>query len=602
MKKLLTIILVSIVALSSCSDYLDRKNLDTFDDQNFWTSEQAMRAFAQGTYTAYLGGYSNAWSWGRYFTSGGSADEWYNTSLWTTTTATSGNGWTFSYVRRHNVMIARADLLPVSEEAKNHWKGVGRFFRAMEYMDLVWAFGDVPFYDTEIYPSDPVEVLYKEREPMADVCLKIMEDYEFAANNVRLNDGAQQVNRYLVYAMMSRELLELGTLLKYHNKDKNNVANTLFEKSKWAAEQLINSGKFEVEDDYRGIFASEDLSSNKEVIFYRQYVNSIVTHSLVTYSSEYFGESQSGATLKALNNYLAVDGLPIKQSPVYDYDSDNNIRLYEDMYANRDPRLYATLNDTMRLNGIHSGPASTGICVSKFTPYSFTNADEYSSDRNSTDAPIIRYGEVLLNYAEACAELGQFNQGIADKTINLLRDRNIKMNNEGEVLPKLPKLVVEGENVTANGVAINDPDRDPSVSPVLWEIRRERAVELFMEGHRRYDLKRWKKFSYIANNEIDGKPQDIVLGSYFDYNALSAEDKAKLLAKVDKSALYVPIAKDSSFVAMNPIVAATLNRRDWVEGDIMYERQYFSSVPKDQIKLYKDNGVTLTQNPGWEAE
>lgn len=602
MKKLFTIIsLVSVLALTSCDKYLTRPNLDTFDDQNFWSTEQAMRAFAQGTYTAYLVGYSNAWSWGRYFTSGGFADEFYNTSIWTTTTATSGNGWTFSYVRRHNVMIARADLLPVSDEAKNHWKGVGRFFRAMEYADLVWSFGDVPFYDSEIYPSDPVDVLYKERQPAAEVCLKIMEDYQFAAENVRLNDGVNQINRYLVLGMMSRELLELGTMLKYHGKDANGAANQLLEKSKWAAEQLMNSGKFKIEDDYRAMFASEDLSSNKEVIFYRQYVKAIVTHSLVTYSSEFFGESQSGATLKALNNYLAVDGLPIKQSPVYNYASDNNIRLYEDMYKNRDPRVYATLNDKMRLNGLDNGHASTGICVSKFTPYAFTNSDEYSSDKNSTDAPIIRYGEVLLNYAEACYELGQFDQNVADKTINVLRNRNIKKDNKGEVLPKLPKMVISGNNVTANGEVINDPDRDPSVSPILWEIRRERAVELFMEGHRKFDLKRWKKYSYIANTEVEGKPQDIVLGSYFDYTKLTAEDKAKLFAKIDKAILYVPIKGDSSFVAMNPIVSQ-LNRRDWVEGDAIYERQYFTSVPKDQIKLYKDNGVVLTQNPGWDAE
>lgn len=602
MKKIFTIIsLVSVLALSSCSKYLDRKNLDSFDDQNFWSSEQSMRLFAQGTYTAYLVGYSNAWSWGRYFTSGGSADEFYNTSIWTTTTANSGNGWTFTYVRRHNLMLARVDLLPVNDEAKNHWRGVARFFRAMEYADLVWSFGDVPFYDTEIYPSDPVEVIYKERQPAAEVCLKIMEDYEFAANNVRLNDGAQQVNRYLVLGMMSRELLELGTMLKYHGKDANGAATKLLEKSKWAAEQLMASGKFQVEDDYRGIFSSEDLTSNKEVIFFRQYKKDIVTHSLVTYSSAMFGESQSGATLKALNNYLSVDGLPIKQSPVYDYDKDNNIRYYEEMYANRDPRLYATLNDAMRIGGIHSSPASTGICVCKFTPYKFTDSKEYSSDYNSTDAPIIRYGEVLLNYAEACAELGQFNQSIADQTINVLRNRNIKKNNEGEVLPKLPKMVINGGNVTANGVVVNDPDRDPSVDPILWEIRRERAVELFMEGHRRFDLKRWKKFSYIANNEINGKPQDIVLGAYFNYGALTDDQKADLLSKVPEAYLYRPIEGDDSYVALNPIVSQQ-NRRDWVEGDITYERQYFTSVPKDQIKLYKDNGVALTQNPGWDAE
>ena len=100
---------------------------------------------------------------------------------------------------------------------------------------------------------------------------------------------------------------------------------------------------------------------------------------------------------------------------------------------------------------------------------------------------------------------------------------------------------------------------------------------------------------------LDGKPQDIVLGGYFNYGALTAEEKELLLSKVPEDYLYFPVEGSEEFAALNPIVSQQ-NRRDWVEGDIVYERQYFTSVPKDQIKLYKDNGVTLTQNPGWDAE
>ena len=187
------------------------------------------------------------------------------------------------------------------------------------------------------------------------------------------------------------------------------------------------------------------------------------------------------------------------------------------------------------------------------------------------------------------------------KIVGIVKEKDTVNDKSVEWGDKLPKMVINGGNVTANGVVVNDPDRDPSVDPILWEIRRERAVELFMEGHRRFDLKRWKKFSYIANNEIDGKPQDIVIGSYFNYGALTDEQKADLLSKVPEAYLYRPIEGNDAYVALNPIVSQ-MNRREWVEGDIIYERQYFTSVPKDQIKLYKDNGVTLTQNPGWEAE
>ena len=89
-------------------------------------------------------------------------------------------------------------------------------------------------------------------------------------------------------------------------------------------------------------------------------------------------------------------------------------------------------------------------------------------------------------------------------TINKLRDRDIKKNNQGDVLEKLPPITVSGTDVLANGVMIDDPDRDPSVSPLLWEIRRERAVELIYEGFRQDDLRRWKKFEYLRTVEVDG--------------------------------------------------------------------------------------------------
>lgn len=600
MKKInLIILLVSIVSLSSCSKYLDRKNLDSFDDANFWTNEQNMRSFAQGAYITYFPGYANAWAWDKYFTTGGFADEFYNTSIWTNTTATSGNGWSFTNVRRHNLMLERTELLPVSDDAKNHWRGVARFFRAMEYANLVWGFGDVPFYDRSIYPTDKKEILYKDREPKATVCTKILEDYEYAVANVRYNDGNDQINRYVVLGMMSRDMLQLGTLLKYHGDDAV-VAAKLIERSKWASEQLMECGLFTIADDYRGIFASDDLKENKEVIFYRTYVTGKVTHSLVTYSCGAF-EGQQGVTLKALNNYLSIDGLPIKQSPTYNYNNDKNVRLYTEMYKNRDPRLYATLNDTMRIGGVDNAPGLTGICVTKFTPYVFTTIDNYTGDKNFTDAPVIRLGEIVLNYAEAAAELGQFDQTAADKSINLLRNRAIKKDNKGNVLQKLPKMVISGSNVTANGVVINDPDRDPSVSPILWEIRRERGIELMLEGFRKDDLKRWKKYSYIANKEINNLPNENVMGSYFNYEKYTAKQKENIRKKVNQAALYCPIPGDSTKIALNPITSQ-LNRRDWADGDIIFERQYFKSVPKDQMKLYKDNGFTLSQNPGWEKE
>jgi hypothetical protein len=590
MKNKIFILVLVLLSLSGCEDYLDRKNLDTFDESNFWTSEGNMRLFANGAYTAYFTGYGSGFTWGNYFTGGAWADEYSSSAIWTQNPATSGNGWSFTYVRRANVMINRVDAMPVSDEAKNHWRGVGCFFRAIEYSDLARLFGDIPWYDKEILPSE-TDLSFKPRDPLATVATKIMEDFQYAADNVRVNDGAFQINRDIVLAFMSRNLLYFGTYLKYNNIDLT-VANSLLEKAKWAADQIITGGKYLVTDDYRALFSSADLSGNKEIIMFRQYDVAKATHALVSYNNQ---EPQTGTTLKMVETYLSTDGLPIKQSPVYNYTLDNGLRYYPDQCKNRDPRMAATLVDSVRINQAHNAYSTTGFLCLKFLPYTANASDGiYLSSTNITDAPIIRYGEVLLNYAEAAAELGVFTQADADKTINKLRNRNIKKNNAGLVLAKVPAMTVSGTNVLANGVQINDPDRDPTVSPLLWEIRRERCVELMFEGFRKNDLKRWKKFEYLKTIETSG-PTTLGKGAYIDFLKFPAATRTKIKAAVR---FFYPNPADVNKAFIYNLYDANM-RRDWQPGNPYYERQYLNSVPLDQITLYSDLGYVLSQNTGW---
>jgi hypothetical protein len=588
--KIFTLILV-LFSLTGCEKYLDRQNLDTFDESNFWTSEGNMRLFAQGAYTAYFTGYGSGFTWGNYFTGGAWSDETSSSAIWTQNPATSSTTWTFAWVRRANIMINRVDLMPVSDDVKNHWKGIGRFFRAMEYSDLAQSYGDIPWFDKEIFPAD-VELAYKDRDPIAVVATKIMEDYQYAAENVRVNDGLMQINRDVVLAFMSRHLLYFGTYLKYHNTDLT-VANTLLEQSKWAASQIISGGKYQVTDDYRAVFSSLDLTGNKDVIFFRQYETAKATHCLVSYNNQ---EAQTGTTLKMVETYLASDGLPVKQSPVYNYSLDNGLRYYPNQYKNRDPRMAATLVDSIRIQAAHNAYSTTGFLCWKFLPY-LANATDliYQGSTCTTDAPIIRYSEVLLNYAEALAELGQFTQADADISINKLRNRSIKKNNLGTALPKLPPMTISGNNVLANGVVINDPERDPSVSSLIWEIRRERCVELMFEGYRKSDLKRWNKYEYLKTVETNG-PTTLGKGAYVDLNKFPAATRTKILAA---GKFYTPNSTDPNKKFIYNLYDANL-RRDWLPGNSYYERQYLNCVPLDQIKLYSDMGFVLTQNPGWE--
>ena len=608
MKKIILYSIVTVAfGLTSCNDYLDRPTLNAFDESNFWLNESTIRMYAQGFYMTYFAGYGSGWSAERYFSYATWADEYIATNQWATTTAASGNGWNFTQVRRTNLMLDRVENSPsISTEEKQHWTGIARFFRALEYSDLCDAFGDMPYYDREIFMND-IDEMYKDRQPLAYCVTKIVEDFDHAAVNVRLNDGVSQVNRNVVLAYMVRQLLYFGTLLKYHNIDAS-VSTLALNRAKWAAEELISSDDFQIVDDYRGMFTTANtLANNKEVIFYREYADGKANHRMV---SANFLDHQSGTTLRVINNYLVTDGLPVKQSPVYNYTPD---KYYSDMIQNRDPRLLASFDEDIRITGLSGdiGPSTSGVASVKFLPYEATgNNLLYTNRYNVTACPLIRYGEVLISYAEIMAELGLFTQTVADVSINKLRARNIRKNNQGTVLPKLPNMVVSGTNITANNVIIDDPDRDPTVSPILWEIRRERMSELVFEGFRRGDLKRWKKYSYLKTIETSG-PTDISIGAPFNYfqwgNSTSTDPDEKAAYAAlnttfrDIGRLYLFTPGDSTRLAIYPLYQPS-SRRDWIEGEEIYERQYFTSVPLDQISLYKELGYKLTQNPGWIQE
>ncbi|WP_347159754.1 RagB/SusD family nutrient uptake outer membrane protein [Pontibacter chitinilyticus] len=567
MKTKIFAILFLSLALGSCEkEFLETPPLDQLTDESFWTSEKNVSTFAYGFYPAYFTGYGSGYTWGDYFSGQSLNDDFAPTSppQFTQNVPASGGGWSFAWVRKANLFINRVQTAPMSDEAKAHWTGIGRFFRAMEYADLVNSFGDVPWYEDELESTD-AEQLYKSRDPRTFVMDKVLADFRYAAENVRLTDGAKglTVNKDVVLAFMSRVFLFEGTWQKYQENNAAKAAEYL-EASKWASEQLINSGRYSL-GDYRTVFNSLSLAGNPEVILYREYEPGVLTHALNSYNNK---EPQTGPSKDAIEAYLAEDGLPIALSPLYQ--GDHGI---ENVMANRDPRIAETfVSDELRLNGIDANYSTSGYATHKFLNEAIANTPEGSSNLNPTDAPVIRYGEVLINYAEAAAELATVggpaltNEDL-DKSINKLRSR-----------PgiNIPALQVAGDQPVVNGVAYDDPARDPSVSPILWEIRRERRVELMMEGFRLDDLRRWKKLEY-TDTETN---TDINRGAWIrkaDYPKL----QSSVVLDNGEEGYIIPATKAAS-------------QRRFTDVKV-----YLNPLPIDQIKLYKDQGVELKQNPGW---
>ena len=570
-----------------CEDFLNQPPYDDFTDAEYWKNEDQARTFMYGFYTSIFSGYGSGASHGQFLMGQTSNDDFASDveqqDLTPLVVPEADGSWSFTNIRKANYVLENIDRIDATVAAKNHWRGVARFFRACYYSNLVFRYGDVPWYDRVPSLSDN-DYLYKDRDPRTYVDSCIMADFQYAMDSVRANDGNLQINKYVVAAMASRFMLREGTFLKYHNLDLD-MAEQCLTMAKAAAEMVMNSGKYAIAPSYKSLFVSEDLSSNPEIIMYRQYEDGLLAHSTLAYS---YTEAQAGLSKSLAEDFVNANGLPIY------YNNTNWVaKTSEEFFANRDPRLTMCIRDHYCIKGESLTPfnyALSGYAWNKFMDDSKAGETNptWAKEKNTTDAPCLRYAEVLLNYAEAAYELhlltgATFAQADLDKSINLIRAR-------ADV--NLPALQMAGDQPAINGVTFDDPKRlqmeqiaDGGETPaLLWEIRRERRVELCLEGFRLNDLKRWRKLDYLWN----GCNPDIRYGAYIraiDYKSKAAE--IVIAGKID------PMTNDT-VTNEGYILRNTLGKRNRP-----IKRNYINPIPSGQITLYKSKGYTLSQNTEW---
>ena len=552
-----TLLMLSAISFTSCTDYFERPPFDSLEDSEYWQTEEHCRTYSYGFYPTFFNGYGTSGLIGG--SSFGNGDTFNDDIAWNVQgeftpirVPDSDSGWDFSVIRKANYMIEKVQA------------GIGRFFRGMQYANMVFGYGDVPWYDARLDASDR-DAMFKDRDPRTEVDRKIMEDFQFAMDNVRTNDGDLVINRYVVAAMVSRLALREGTFLKYHNIDAA-LGNEMIKMSREAALIVMQSGLFSVSPDYNALFSSDDLAGNPEVIFYRKYLGGTLTHCVLTYNN---AEAQTGANRALLESYLTDDGLPVH------LDANWDPQTADEFFAGRDPRLTETFRMKYYVRGEDCTPfnySTSGYSMCKFMDDTQATSEDqkYRGQNNETDCPLLRYSEVLLNYAEACYELGELSQSDLDASINLIRRRN------GMSIPDLQML---GNQPGVNGTAYDDPKRDPDVPAMLWEIRRERRVEMCFEGLRYSDLKRWKKLDYMCN---ETNP-DIRYGAYIRYSDYP---------KANRTEVYIDGGAEEGFILCNRGTA-----RKAPEA-----KNYVKPIPKDQIQLYEDNGYKLTQTKEWMDE
>lgn len=580
MKTLNKLIICSLAALllAACKkDFLNRLPESDISPQTFFNTETDLQLYTNSFYAYLPADAAVTADFSSDNVDVSAIDELVSGTRRVPTDATSG-GWTWTQLYNINYLLQNYNKPSIPQEARSHYAGVARFFRAFFYFEKLKRFGDVPFYN---HPLDEQSVdLYKPRDPRTLVVDSILADLDWAAGHMRTAKDAARANKWDALALKSRVCLFEGTFRKYHTElNLQSTANALLQLSADAANTIITNSPYKLSTGtaatvYLNLFSAQTPNADEFMLstLYSLAVNKgQVLNALFTSPTR----MNPGLTKSLIDSYQLADGRSFSALANY-----QQMPFWTEV-NNRDPRL----SQTMRTPGYRRiGVATTTTALlpdyaNAYTGYQnikFVSTPDQDG-ASYTPIPMFRFAEVLLNYAEAKAELGQLTQAEADKSINLVKAR-----------VGLPKLDV----ATATIDPILAAQYTHVTDPLILEVRRERRVELVMEGFRFYDLVRWKEGHLLAEKfrgayypskgtfdlDNDGK-----------YDIAVADTKPSPAVAGLQYFVLLPDKALSNGSSGNIIVHANQTKT------FREDRDYYYPLPLNELLL----NPSLKQNPNW---
>ena len=561
--KYMTLAAFAVMTLAACNDeFLDRMPHDEMTDANFWQTEAHVKSVANTFTSALQGKYwlniteimadSAPWAVTTAFRTIGAGNFTTETSqinsLWVT--AYTGIGRVNYFLNNYH----RADG-KVDEKVLARYAAEAYFYRAYNYWVLTSYFGDVPYITDELNVESPD--VYRGRDKRATVIANVAKDLEdhykdlpeyVAAGSAEFG----RVSQCAALALLSRIYLYNEMYSEAVNAAERAMANSYHE--------LYSTGN--PNEDYVNLFNWTGRASrnamNKETLLAFVYNYDLgesarTSHNLSRECWVPGDYARFVPTNSMIEAYLTKDG------QIWDPSTANS---YEDVFKDRDPRMVQSIlapntpweggksGDLLSTDDkIYTYPLLTNnkTAAMTYSGYYMRKYVEPSTVKyvghDDNDLVMLRYAEVLLNYAEAKERLGGLNQSDLDKTINLLRDR------VGMVHMKLDNL--------------------PAGSDIRTEIQRERRIELFFEGHRYFDIIRWKQ-GHLLGEDLLG-----VNKRWLDQSRLAVDLNKDLTWKTKDGQQYLLIETGRTF---NP------------------DKHYLLPIPFKQMQL---NPNLAPQNPGW---
>ncbi|WP_426328800.1 RagB/SusD family nutrient uptake outer membrane protein [Pedobacter sp. R-06] len=509
--------------------------------------------------------------------------------------ANNSSGWTWRDLRNINYFIENCNDPAVSATVRNNYLGIARYFRAYFYMEKVKRFGDVPWINKPLDIDDPaLNAGRNKRELVMD---SVLADINFACANILATNDASRttITKWVAYAYKSRICLFEGTYRKYHTElNLGATANKWLEDAASAADEIIKKGGYSLNTaggagvSYRQVFTSNMPLINEVLQAAVADVNlGVLNEANWWWTSGTYG-AKASFTRTFINTFLKLDGTPYTNDPGY------STMLFKEEVKNRDLRLKQTirLGDYKRVSSGQQVPAPPvfSYTFTGYQPIKYTLDDTYfdAGALNTNAIPLFRYAEVLLNYAEAKAELGTLTDAEWTLTIGALRSR---------------AGITGGLNIKPT---FADPYLTANYFPgitdaTLLEIRRERGIELSLEGLRYADLLRWKR-GPLMEQEWNGfyvpalnTPMDLNEDGILDvafYQGTRPTPGVAGVTYVDVSAT-IGGATNSQLLKNGSYGELTWMKeipRKW------NERNYYYPIPLSDLQ----RNPNLKQNPGWE--
>ena len=515
--------------------------------------------------------------------------------------------WSWGNIRTNNYFIKWNTDARVDEKVRNHYTGIAKFFRAYQYFDKLKQYGAVPIITEPLEPDS--EDLYKTQDSREDVVNFILDDLQWAYENITTSNATPNnvaINKWTAMAFKARVALFEASWRKYHAdteyvKGCTTTANELYAVAAAAAKEIMDKGPYSLytgtkngtgeagdgRGTYRDLFTSEETQGNPEVMLAYEITAPSTGEANWRLNSSSYGSHLCMSRIFA-QTFLNTDGTFFNEK-----NEDGSYKTFVEECEGRDWRLYQVIRGpkyTWKINDEYTREAAnfkdhtyTGYQLTKFV-YDDKNMDDKSS--GTYDDPLLRYAEILLIYAEAKAELGTITDAEWAQTIGALRAR---------------------AGITA-GLDKVPSDKDPllvkyygdKLSAAVLEVRRERSIELIMEGHRQVDLKRWAcgelwetmpwEGVYVPalDTQLDMNG-DGVMDVYFTEKSaddVSAED-GKIAAYLNENQTMKKLEDDPNGGYV--MYYAYGDRRVWNDNMYLYP------IPT-QVGIMNPN---LTQNPGW---